>query len=170
MLSAILQKVYGLNLHEFLRSRLYKKLGILEDSGREWAVCPKGICLGTHGLALYTEELAIIGQMLLQDGTWKGERIVPAGWMREAVVPQIKTKNSFIEEDRKQGYGYHFWVGRHGTFRCEGAFGQECIVFPNENAVLVTTGGMEFGRTDAASSRSCVGVSLAGFTKQHLHY
>lgn len=142
LLSAIIQKLYGITLADFLYERVFDELGIQR---RPWFTCPKGISQGTHGWRITMKEAALIGQLLLKKGSWNGRQLVPAAWLDQATAPQIFTETVFNETDRKLGYGYHFWVGQHNTFRCEGAYGQEIIVFPNENAVLVTFGGMRFG-------------------------
>jgi len=69
MLSAILQKVTGDTLLEFLEPRLLHPLGI---SGAVWESCPRGINVGGYGLKLTTEDIARFGQLYLQEGLWNG--------------------------------------------------------------------------------------------------
>ena len=50
---------------------------------------------------------------------------------------------SAIVQKTDQGYGYQFWRCRHGTYRGDGAFGQYCIVLPEQDAVIAITGGVK---------------------------
>ncbi len=135
MLSAILQRLAGENLLDYLRPRLFEPLGAGEAI---WQVSKEGITVGGWGLSLNTESLACFGQLLLQHGEWGGKQLVPAEWYAAATSKQVPNDNE-ENPDWKQGYGFQFWRGRHDTFRADGAFGQFIVVFPEYDAVLVTT-------------------------------
>jgi CubicO group peptidase (beta-lactamase class C family) len=133
-LSAIVQKLTGQPLLEYLRPRLFEPLGISE---RTWASSPQGINAGGWGLSITTESIAKFGQLYLQGGRWEDKQLVPADWVAtatSAVVP-----NNQDNPDWQQGYGYQFWQSRHG-YRGDGAFGQFCLVFPEHDAVVAMTG------------------------------
>ena len=135
MLSAIVQKVTGMRLVDYLRPRLFEPLGIAQF---EWETCPKGINIGGWGLSLTTEAIARFGQLLLQKGVWEGKRLLPAEWVEQATSKQV-SNGSKPDSDWEQGYGYQFWRCRHGAYRGDGAFGQYCIVMPDQQAVLAIT-------------------------------
>ncbi|GAA1133682.1 hypothetical protein GCM10009630_34840 [Kribbella jejuensis] len=135
MLSAILQRLAGENLLDYLRPRLFEPLGATEAI---WQVSQEGIVVGGWGLSLNTESLACFGQLLLQHGEWDGKQLVPAEWFEAATSRQVPNDNE-ENPDWKQGYGFQFWRGRHNTYRADGAFGQFVLVFPEYDAVLVTT-------------------------------
>lgn len=137
MLSAILQKVTGQTLLQFLQPRLFEPLGITNPS---WESCPKGINTGGFGLKVRTEDIAKFGQLYLQKGIWQGQRLVNEDWIAEATAKQISNGDG-KESDWAQGYGYQFWRCRHGVYRGDGAFGQFCIVMEEWDAVLAMTGG-----------------------------
>ncbi|QYR24117.1 beta-lactamase family protein [Paenibacillus sp. sptzw28] len=137
MLSAILHKVTGQNLLEYLQPRLFEPLGI---NGATWETCPKGICFGGWGLSVTTEDIAKLGQLYLQKGVWNEQRLLPEKWVDEATSKQISNGDGGAN-DWAQGYGYQFWLCRHGVIRGDGAFGQFCIVMPEQDAVLAITGG-----------------------------
>jgi CubicO group peptidase (beta-lactamase class C family) len=139
MLSAILQKVTGKTLLEFLQPRLFEPLGII---GATWESCPRGINTGGWGLKIRTEDIACFGQMYLQNGAWNGQQIVPQAWIVQAASKQI-SNGSKPESDWEQGYGYQFWRCRHAAFRGDGAFGQYCIVMPEQDAVLAMMSGLQ---------------------------
>ncbi|HEU4323131.1 MAG TPA: serine hydrolase [Roseiflexaceae bacterium] len=138
MLSAILQQLTGVTLLEYLRPRLLAPLGI---EGATWQSCPRGINTGGFGLSTTTEAVANFGQLYLQQGVWQGQPLVPSAWVAEATAAQIANGND-PASDWAQGYGYQFWRCRHGAYRGDGAFGQYCIVLPEQEAVLAITGGL----------------------------
>lgn len=138
MLSAILHGLTGMRLLDYLRPRLLEPLGI---EGATWQQCPRGIDTGGFGLSTTSEAVAAFGQLYLQEGAWQGRQLVPADWVREATRRQI-ANGSDPADDWAQGYGYQFWRCRHGAYRGDGAFGQYCVVLPEQDAVLVMTGGL----------------------------
>ena len=150
MLAQILRRVTGEpDLVKYLDSRLFSKLGI-EDM--LWARQPDGTVAGGSGFELRTEDFAKVGQLLLQNGVWKGERLLPLWWVKQATSCQTPYGNVLDPvlalhvgtegwEDWEVGYGYQLWMGRHETFRLCGAFGQIVIVMPSEDVVFVSNAG-----------------------------
>ena len=134
-LSAIVQKVTGQTALEFLRPRLFEPLGI-ENPG--WSTSPQGVNCGGWGLFLRTEDLAKFGQLYLQKGQWNGKQLIPAAWVETATAKQV-SNGSDPARDWDQGYGFQFWRCRHGAFRGDGAFGQFCLVLPEQDAVVAIT-------------------------------
>ncbi|RFZ92288.1 class C beta-lactamase-related serine hydrolase [Mucilaginibacter conchicola] len=141
MLSAIVQKVTGQTVLEYLKPRLFAPLGI---SGMDWETDIKGINTGGWGLRLKTEDMAKFAQLFLQKGKWNGKQILPVGWVEEASsvkiiqhpdMPQTKRDSS----DWEQGYCYQMWRCRNNAYRGDGAFGQYMIVMPDQDAVLAVT-------------------------------
>jgi CubicO group peptidase (beta-lactamase class C family) len=137
MLSAIVQKVTGQSVLEYLRPRLFDPLGIENPT---WDASKQGISLGGFGLSIRTEDIARFGQLYLQKGTWHGKQIVPAGWVEDATSRHMSNGSS-PTSDWEQGYGYQFWRCRHGFYRGDGAHGQFCIVMPQYDAVMAITSG-----------------------------
>jgi len=137
MLSAIVQKVTGETLVDYLGPRLFEPLGM---GSPHWDASAQGISLGGFGLSLTTEDIARFGQLYLQKGEWNGRQILPAAWVKEATALQT-SNGSNPTSDWDQGYGYQFWRCRHGLYRGDGAFGQFCIVMPKQDAVVAITSG-----------------------------
>lgn len=138
MLSAIVQKATGLTVLDYLKPRLFEPLGI---DGPTWETSPQGITAGGYGLSIRTEDIAKFGQLYLQKGAWEGKQLVPASWVETATARQT-SNGSNPESDWDQGYGYQFWRCRHGAYRGDGAFGQYCVVLPEQDAVVVITSGV----------------------------
>ncbi|MFK0060965.1 serine hydrolase domain-containing protein [Streptomyces werraensis] len=137
-LAAIVQRVTGQTLVEYLRPRLFDPLGIGETL---WSRDRAGREIGFAGLHTTTDAIAKFGLLYLNDGVWQGERLLPEGWVERATRAHIGTAGAMGGDDRPdwdQGYGYQFWRGRHG-YRGDGAYGQFCLVLPEHDAVIAAT-------------------------------
>ncbi|WP_336515693.1 serine hydrolase [Pollutibacter soli] len=141
MLSAIVTKVTGQSVIDYLRPRLFDPLGI---SDIDWETDPRGINTGGWGLRIRTEDLAKFGQLFLQKGDWKGTQILPASWIEEASTKKIMqnpnaTAEQLASNDWLQGYCYQMWRCRNNAYRGDGAYGQYIIVMPDQDAVISIT-------------------------------
>ena len=148
MLSVIAEKAFGKPIEKVLQERLFAPL---DFSNRQWEADPKGHNTGGWGLHLRTQDIAKFGQMLLQKGMWRGMRILPEAWVTEASAKHVQQPEP-APTDWLQGYGYQFWRCQHNVFRGDGAFGQYCIVMPDQDAVLAITSGT----TDMQAILDCV--------------
>ena len=148
MLSAILQRVSGEKIIDYLRPRLFEPLGI---TSAEWQESPQGINTGGWGLRIANQDLARIGNMFLMNGRWNGKRIVPKKWIKQMIRYQTEScpkgvafkdlvqsgLNSY-ENDWIQGYGYQIWHSRLGEFmRSEDNRGKMLLVNHKYDAVVV---------------------------------
>jgi CubicO group peptidase (beta-lactamase class C family) len=142
ILSAIVQKVTGEQMIDYLRPRLFEPLSI---TGEDWESSPQHINTGGWGLRLKTEDMAKFGQLYLQGGNWNGRQILSHAWITEATAsyndrgPSWSWPTPRDSSDWQQGYGYLFWHCRHGAFRADGAMGQYIIVMPSQDAVIAIT-------------------------------
>ena len=152
-LSAIVQKVTGQKIVDYLQPRLFDPLGI---EAPRWEESPQGINCGGWGLYLKTEDLAKMGQLLLQGGKWNGKQVLPAEYVAEATRAQVPCQPSWIRADRIAesgltpensdwvlGYGYQVWRCRHNAYRADGAGGQYIIVIPDKDAVVINTADLQ---------------------------
>jgi CubicO group peptidase (beta-lactamase class C family) len=137
MLSAIIQKVTGETLVEYLTPRLFEPLEINDP---RWESNPEGINMGGWGLNVRTRDIANFGQLYLQKGNWQGDQLISEDWVEEATSFQT-ANGSNPDSDWDQGYGYQFWRCRHNLYRGDGAFGQYCIVMPEQDAVVAINSG-----------------------------
>ena len=141
MLSAIVQKVTGETVFNYLQPRLFQPLNI---TGIDWETDPKGINTGGWGLRLKTEDIAKFAQLFLQKGQWNGKQILPEGWVEEASATKIIQHPQYSQAKRdssdwEQGYCYQMWRCRHNAYRGDGAFGQYAIIMPDQDAVIAIT-------------------------------
>lgn len=138
MCSAIVQKQTGQTVLDYLKPRLFEPLGIANPV---WDTNFQGINLGGYGLRVRTGDIAKLGQLYLRKGEWNGKQLLPADWVERATSKQI-ANGSDANSDWAQGYGFQFWRCRHGAFRGDGAFGQYCVVMPEQDMVVAITGGL----------------------------
>lgn len=126
MLSAIVSRVSGLSLHEYLQPRLLQPLGM---NSVQWDVGPEGINPGGNGVSATSGDLLKLAMLHAENGVWKGSRILPEGWAERVSTPFSGNH-----------YGFHWWV-KPGTpgFFAFGAFGQYAFVVPKWRLALVTT-------------------------------
>lgn len=134
MLGAIVYKLTGQKLTDYLQPRLFQPLGI---TGYDWEQSPQGLNTAGYGLRVKTEDIAAFGQLYLQKGKWKDKDILTEAWVNEATCKQTTSQTG--DNDWAQGYGYQFWRCKPGFYRGDGAFGQFCFVMPEQDAVLAVT-------------------------------
>jgi hypothetical protein len=130
MLSAIITRTTGQTLRDYLEPRFFRPLGI---HGQEWDVGPGGINPGGNGLSWKTADSLKLGALYVQKGLWQGKRILPADWVQAATTPKVATGE----------YGYQWWMGPNKAFYADGKFTQLSIGFPDHDAVLAFTAGMQ---------------------------
>jgi CubicO group peptidase (beta-lactamase class C family) len=150
MLCAILVKVTGMSVTEYLESRLWQPLGIKTPV---WERDPNGIEAGGWGLYLTPEDFAKLTLCYKDGGVLGGRQVIPKWWVEQATSRQAD--NSFNKGyDSNYGYGYCFWMNAmEGSFRMDGMFGQFGMVFPGHDACIVITAGHPEG---AGSMRKCL--------------
>ena len=133
VLSAIVTQRTGMTLEEYLRPRLFEHMGITRYL---WETCPRGITKGGWGLYLCPEDMAKLGQLYLQKGVWNGVQLVPESWVEASTQKRLDSGEGTF------GYGYQLWMeGRPGSFEFNGMLGQNVVVYPDMNMVIVTCAG-----------------------------
>lgn len=141
MLSHILTRVTGMSTYDFLKPRLFDKLGI---ENPVWEKDLDGVNMGNGGMHLKTSDLAKLGQFLLNGGSWNGEQLLDREWVEAQTSPHIFQRPGASEEenmkdDGGQGYGYQTWMGRHNSYRAIGGCNQLSMVIPEYNLVVACT-------------------------------
>ncbi len=149
MLSAIVQKITGQKVVDFLTLRLFEPLHI--DKPR-WDESPQGINCGGWGLFIKTEDMLKFGQLFLQQGQWEGKQLLSREWVAEASACQVPSVPAGTRPDEVEskglttdncawllGYGYQMWRCPDNAYRADGARGQYIIVMPDQDAVIAVT-------------------------------
>jgi CubicO group peptidase (beta-lactamase class C family) len=132
LLSAIIQERARMSTLAFAQTHLFQPLGI---SNVFWPADPQGINLGEAGLEMTPRDMAKFGYLYLQKGTWAGKQIVPADWVKASTETHIETHWGW-------GYGYQWWIRPGGGYSAIGWGGQYIFVLPDQDMVVVFTGGL----------------------------
>lgn len=129
LLSAIVQRVTGMPLLDYLKQRIFTPMNITEVA---WEVSPEGYNTGGWGLHIQPESLAKFGLLLLHKGVWQGKQLLPAEWVEQMTTKQMETGGD--------GYGYQTWLCEYpGATRADGALGQYILMIPDKDMVVVLT-------------------------------
>ncbi|WP_449063389.1 serine hydrolase domain-containing protein [Planomonospora algeriensis] len=139
VLARMVERVTGRSLPELLDERLFAPMGV---EHAEWDRVASGAAFGFHGLHLTTEAVAAFGELLLRGGRWGGRRLVPRGWVELATrrhIDTLQVEDGSGDADYLCGYGYQFWMSRHG-YHGDGSFGQQLVVVPPHDLVVAVTG------------------------------
>ncbi|SDR46742.1 CubicO group peptidase, beta-lactamase class C family [Rhizobiales bacterium GAS191] len=139
IIAALLRKATGHTLDELARADLFEPLGIADF---EWIHFPSGDPVAASGLRMRPRDLAKIGQLVLDHGTWNGKQVVPADWIAAATSPQINGPQLYF-------YGYQFWLGRSLVQGREidwaagvGYGGQRLFIVPALDLVVLVHAGL----------------------------
>ena len=137
LLGVIVTRRSGKPVMEFLKERLFSRIGI----EKVWTTYdPTGEACAAWGFNMTTREISLIGQLYLNKGVWNGRRLFSEEWARLATTKQTWSGKKQSERQEKndwlQGFGFNFWRCQHGCFRADGSAGQYTIVFPEQDAVL----------------------------------
>ena len=134
LMSAMIARAAETSTLEFAKENLFGPLGITEVA---WPSDSQGVNRGWGDLQLYPRDMARIGQLFLNEGSWNGLQIVSKSWVEQA------TKSVVLTDDGETGYGYQWWVlagAFDGVYEARGRSGQAIIVWPDKDLVAVFTG------------------------------
>ena len=142
-LGAIVRKLTGLGLHDYLKPRLFDKIGIDAENLR-WITMPDGMEIGGGGLFATTEDNLRLMKLYADGGVWEGERILAEDYVKLATSKQNDSATERAvnppAEDNFVGYGFQIWMCRpKGGYRADGAMGQFTSVFPERDMLLAIT-------------------------------
>ena len=142
LMAEVVRQSTGMQLDDYARRHLFTPLGI---TSFHWKRTPTGHPDTEGGLYLDAVDLAKIGQLYLDDGVWRGTRILPAGWAKEATARHV---DHVAANPSSPGYGYQWWrYDRRGTdiWAGNGFGGQFIIILPQHKVVAVTNNWNVFG-------------------------
>lgn len=139
MLSAIISKVTGMSMLDYIYPRMFEPLGIEKPF---WEADGKGNNSAGWGLYMRSEDLAKFFLPYIHGGKWiDGTQLVPAEWVKKATAMQTDTVRDGYP-DYMCGYGFQFWRNPvPNSYRADGLFGQRCLMFPDYDALVVLNSG-----------------------------
>ena len=132
MLAAIIARVTGLSVLDYLAVHLFHLIGIEDVS---WRKCAGDVCEGGTGITISCDDISKLGRLYLNGGVLDGVRYLPEEWVKEA--SSFHSDNSDNgSPDWQSGYGYQFWMNAWDGYRGDGAYGQLCMILPKHNMVV----------------------------------
>lgn len=137
VLAALVERLSGKKLMDYLREKAFDKIGVSEEA--YYMEDPYGSPMGGSGLNCTLRDVLAVAELVMDGGSYRGEQLLPADYLKEAVSCRISTQQQTVRDERL-GYGYQIWQGRHGSFYFYGIGGQLAVCFPKERFILVTMG------------------------------
>ena len=135
VLCAILERVVGMPFMDYLRPRLFDKIGVSKEA--RCLKCPGGHSWGDSAVLCTPKDLLLIGKFMLNEGEWNGEQLLSREYCRAAVSKQIDNNYNGLEAYNTQGYGYLIWRTWDNSFFFNGMGSQLCVCVPDKNIVFV---------------------------------
>ena len=139
MLCIILKRATGKEFMEYLRERVFDKIGF-DPEGKAW--CVESTCghqWGGSGVVCKPYDFARFAMLCMNYGKHNGEQLVPEWYMREATSKQIDIQH-YMPHCNNDGYGYQFWTLPDGGFSFNGMGCQFAVCLPEKKLLLVTHG------------------------------
>ena len=139
LLGYIVEKATGKSVAEYTQEKIWKRIGteheaywsLDKENGDEKAFC----CLYATA-----RDFGKLGKLILKEGRWNDEQVVPKWYMKEVCSVQQLTTEERVENQR---YGLHIWTylgEKDPIYYCRGIKGQYIISIPTENLVIVRLG------------------------------
>lgn len=155
--SAIFETAMGESLSAFAATHLFAPLGINQVT---WAVDGMGTTIGGNRLSMTPRDMAKLGLLYLHNGVWDDVQLVPAEWVQDSLTPQGEAYFAPTDQvETIEWYGYYWWTWKpdwfygYRSFQAKGYAGQQVLVFPELDLMIITTANLD-------------GVDLETATKQ----
>ncbi len=136
-LTALVEKLTGQSLLDYLRCKFLDEIGFSKDA---YALKdPMGITIGGSGLVCTPKDLLKVMKVIADGGVYNGKQLIPAKYLAMATSKQISTDAKGATYEELFGYGYQFWMTRHGGYACYGMGGQYAVYLPKKDIIYITT-------------------------------
>lgn len=162
LVSAALQRATGQALATYAREHLFKPLGITQSP---WMSDAQGLSIGDSALSLRPHDLARLGWLLMTDGVWRGQRLLPAGWLTELLNgPQshgLRDEGALLPRFKRM-----WWVDPAVPIvQAVGRHGQYLVLLPRQETLLVVVAKSSGGADAAIDMRRVVTQHLLRVTQ-----
>lgn len=136
LLSGAIHVRSGITLDAMARDKLFGPMGITDyfwernEDGDSWA---------SEALFMRPRDMAKIGQLVLDKGTWKGKRLVSQDWIEQCISTQ-SDPNAGQPDNIRFSFGFYWRIQpNHVAFEANGAGGQQILIIPEKELVVVFT-------------------------------
>jgi len=137
ILGALIERVSGMELTDYLGEKLFKRLGIEKY---ECLKCPGGHSWSDSALLMRPFDLLKVARFMLNGGSIDGEQILSADYVREATSALVDTSDYGFDTLTEQGYGYLIWRTKRNSFFFNGMGCQLAICSPDKDMILIYNG------------------------------
>lgn len=135
VLGALVEKLTGMTLTDYLRNRLFEKIGVSKDV--YCLKCPGDYSWGDSGFICTAKDLLRIAKFVLNKGKWNGVQLLNEQFVNDAVSKQISNDKLNENEVDSQGYGYFIWRTYDNSFMFDGMGCQHAICVPDKNMIFI---------------------------------
>lgn len=152
LVSSLITEYIGKNLDEFVDEYIFSPMGINDFTWKKYGK----YSAGCTGLKIQNEDLHKIGRLLINNGIYKGNQIMPNSWIEKMILPQVASPTHRYIANRafpKWSYGMNLWICQDGNYYCDGTDGQYMIIMPKKDIVITTMGY----QTDTEPISNCLG-------------
>lgn len=142
VLGALIERLSGMKLTEYLKSRFLNELGGFENA--QILQTADGVAWGDSALVCTPRALERFARLVMNEGVFNGRQLIDREYLRQATSFQTDTALSGIDTYDTYGYGYQFWMTAHGGFALLGMGGQHAIVLPDKKLIFVMCGDNQY--------------------------
>ena len=144
VLSALAEKLSGMELLEYLRLKLFNKMGSFKNA--EILKTRNGDSWGDSALICTMRDMASFGRLLMQGGNWKGEQLISADYVKKATSALVDNHKNAFDTALSHGYGYQIWKTEQNGFAFVGMGDQLTLCLPEKDLMLVITSDNQYNR------------------------
>lgn len=178
MLCVLVEKLTGMNFLDYLKKKALDKMGYSKDA---WCVCsPEGHAWGGSGVMCTTEDTAKFAHLVLHNGEFMGEQLLPADYVSKAKKPIAENSCEGNDQCCGRGYGYQIWTAKYAGdlegFAFLGMGDQSTFAVESKDLIFVTTAdnqGYEMPEdyhSDKEHGKSSRRITINAFEKYILPY
>ena len=133
MLCALVEKLSGMSLFDFLKTKLFDKMGTFKTA--TILKTADGNCWGDSAMVCTSRDMLSFAKLLLNYGNWNGEQLVSEAYMREASSKLADNHLSHHSTALTHGYGYQIWRVEQNGFAMIGMGDQLAICLPDRDFI-----------------------------------
>ena len=138
VLSAIVEILTGKSFIEYLRGKLFDKIGVSKEA--YCLKCPGGYEWTDSGILCTARDLMKVAVFVMNGGNWCGEQLLSKRFIEEATSFQVSTDETGNRNTHSYGYGYYFWRGQQNSYFFSGMGSQYAICIPDKDMIFVFNG------------------------------
>ena len=137
VLAAIAERLSGMPLMDYLKSKLFNKMGTFKTA--DMLKTPSGDSWGDSALLCTTRDMASFGQLLMNGGKWEGEQLINEKFVKDATSKQVDNTTNWYNTCFYHGYGYQIWRTEQNGFAFVGMGDELTICLPDRGFIFVCT-------------------------------